>query len=184
MNFNNLPTAIHELIFTAARLSKIDAWYNHLDKDDQDDIDMTICDMYLITGEFAVGELPIDLDYLESTSVADWSGLELDHKKYFYDRYKQHKVYDAWYDKLEEEKWENGCLEQDELDDTISDMFYGVDEFADGDLPLDLSYFTDSHGYSEVSWFMLRLNHKKWFYDMYWKAHNYNSQIMSDGNPY
>ena len=174
MNFNNLPTAIHELIFQHNRLSKIDAWYNNLDPYNQNEIDMTICDMYLITGEFAVGELPIDLDYLESSSVADWSGLELDHKKYFYDRYKQEKFYDDWFDKLEEE--DEG--EDDELVDTINDMFYGVGDYADEPGPLDLSYC------DPPCWDGLRLSDKKWFYDMYWKAHNYNYLIMTDGSPY
>lgn len=110
MNFNNLPSEIHSLIFQAnrdavvAEAKKYDDFYDGLDEDDQDELHEAVNDLYYRVGDYADdetdsadedfeydGEEPEpypDLDYIEESGEGiAFYDLKVKDKKWFYEKY-------------------------------------------------------------------------------------------------
>ena len=87
------------------------------------------------------------------------------------DAMEQSDKYNKWFVNLDEE-------EHDELADAIRDMKFRWGEWEDEEPPIDLSYIDDCVYFRD-----LKLQHRKYFYDLYWKAYEYNHNIMICGHP-
>lgn len=94
----------------------------------------------------------------------DIKHLIFQHKRDLCGRQEKNKII-KWYNDLDED-------EQDELDEAVMDYIGGTN--------MDLSYLEEDQPI-EAIFLKLKLKDMRWFYDRYWKAYNFNHDIMVDG---